>query len=338
MRSLAIGACVGALLTIAVPAAAQGAASDQSEDAAPAVSQQAAATLASLHPQRGRIPIDSAHATLDLGNAYDFYGAADARKILVDVWGNPPASADKVLGIVMPAGTSPMSDSWGAVVTYEDSGFVSDSDAAEVNYAELMTKMKEGEAERNDQRKSQGYPPIHLAGWAEQPTYDAATHSVVWAQDLSFDDTPVHTLNYDVRTLGRHGVLSINFISAMGQLPAIRAAAKAFTQHAAFDTGSRYSDFDSSTDKEAEYGIGGLVAAGVGVAAAKKLGLLAILLKFLKPIAIAAIAGFAVLRNKIAALFGRKSVAGDDWAYEEEPAPSAPGPGERGDLSGGDRS
>ncbi|MEE4450028.1 DUF2167 domain-containing protein [Novosphingobium resinovorum] len=260
----------------------------------------------SLNPQRGRIAIAQANATLDLGDAYDFYGQADARKILVQVWGNPPQAGENVLGLVMPAGASPLSDNWGAVVTYEDTGFVSDDDAAEADYAELLSQMQEGEAERNEQRKAQGYPAIHLAGWAETPRYDAATHSVVWAQDLSFTDTPVHTLNYDVRTLGRRGVLSINFISSMSQLPSIRQAAKAFTTHASFDSGSRYADFDASTDKKADYGIGGLVAAGVGLAVAKKLGIFALMLKFIKPILIALVAGFAVLRNRIAALFGRR--------------------------------
>jgi uncharacterized membrane-anchored protein len=260
----------------------------------------------SLNPQRGKFPIPEASATLDLGETYDFYDKADARKILVDIWRNPPTSADNVLGLVMPAGASPLSDSWGAVVTYEDTGFVSDDDAEDVDYGELLNKMQEGEAESNERRKSQGYPAIHLAGWAEAPKYDAATHSVVWAQDLAFDETPVHTLNYDVRTLGRKGVLSINFISGLNQLPSIREAAKTFTTHAAFDAGARYTDFDASTDKEAEYGIGGLVAAGVGVAVAKKLGFLAILLKFIKPILFAVVAGFALLRGRIAALFGRK--------------------------------
>jgi uncharacterized membrane-anchored protein len=284
---------------------------------APQVPAKVEQLVGSLNPQRGKFAIAEANATLDLGQTYDFYDKADARRILVEVWGNPPASADNVLGLVMPAGASPLSDSWGAVVTYEDTGFVSDDDAQDVDYAELMTQMQQGEAERNEQRQQQGYPAIHLAGWAETPKYDAATHSVVWAQDLSFTDTPVHTLNYDVRTLGRKGVLSINFISAMNQLPSIREAATAFTHHAAFDAGSRYADFDASTDKEAEYGIGGLIAAGVGVAAAKKLGVLAILLKFLKPILLAVVAGAAMLRGRIAALFRRKREPEIEW---EEPA------------------
>ncbi|QDK32466.1 DUF2167 domain-containing protein [Sphingomonas sp. IC081] len=282
------------------------------------------AAAKSLQPRHGKIAIAEAHATLDLGDAYDFYGPEDARKILVDIWGNPSQSADRVLGMVMPAGASPLSDAWGAVVTYEETGFVSDDDAGKVDYAELLTQMREGEDENNEKRKAEGYPAMHLAGWAEQPTYDAGTHSVVWAQDIAVGDAASHTLNYDVRTLGRRGVLSLNLVSSMDQLSDVRQAATAFADHAAFDQGARYQDYDSSTDKTAEYGIGGLIAAGVGVAAAKKLGILAILLKFLKPIAIAAIAAFAVLRNKIAGLFGRRKAEEDDPSFEEQQPVAAP--------------
>lgn len=294
---------------------------------APQVPAQAVEIVKSLRPQRGKIAIAEAHATLDLGQAYDFYDKADARRILVDIWRNPPEAASSVLGLVMPAGTSPLDDGWGAVVTYEDTGFVSDSDAAEVDYDALLTQMREGEGERNEQRTKQGYPAIHLAGWAERPAYDAGTHSVVWAQDLAFTDIPTHTLNYDVRTLGRKGVLSINFIAGLDQLPSIREAARSFTTHATFDAGSRYADFDPSTDKEAEYGIGGLIAAGVGVAAAKKLGLLALLLKFIKPIIFAVVAGFALLRGRIAALFGRRPEP--EAAWEKSDGDGVGGPEDR---------
>ncbi len=260
----------------------------------------------SLHPQQGKISLPTARVTLDLGKDYDFYGPEDARTILVTIWNNPADSANGVLGLVMPAGKSPLTDAWGGVITYEPTGYVSDSDAAEVDYAALLDQLREGEAGSNAERKAAGYPEIHLMGWAENPHYEKATHSVVWARDLKFSDSAVNTLNYDLRTLGRGGVLSVNFISQMPRLAEVKRAANTFASHASFDPGARYADFDPNLDKKAEYGIAGLVAAGVGVAAAKKLGLLAILLKFLKPALFALAAGLAALRGKIAALFTGK--------------------------------
>ena len=51
---------------------------------------------------------------------------------------------------------------------------------------------------------------------------------------------------------------------------------------------------------------------------------MAILLKFLKPLAVAAIAAFAVLRNKIAGLFGRRKREEDDPSFGEEQPVAAP--------------
>lgn len=261
--------------------------------------------LASLHPQSGRIALPDAHATLDLGQAYDFYSAEDARKILVDLWQNPSSVAEGVLGLVMPHGRGPATDSWGAMVTYEASGYVSDDDAAETDYGELLGQLKEATEGANEERTKSGYPAMHLIGWAENPKYDNATHSAVWARDLKFEGAPVDSLNYDVRTLGRNGVLSINFLSEMPQLGSIRGAAQTFADHASFDKGFAYADFDPSLDKKAEYGVGGLIAAGAGLVVAKKLGLLAVFLKFLKPLIVVVLAGFAAFKNKIAGLFGR---------------------------------
>ena len=49
----------------------------------------------------------AAKAALDLGTTYDFCGPANARTILVNIWGNPAAIADGVLGILALAGKFP---------------------------------------------------------------------------------------------------------------------------------------------------------------------------------------------------------------------------------------
>ena len=260
---------------------------------------------ASLHPQTGHVALRDAHATLDLGQVYDFYGPDDARTIIVELWHNPPSVGQGVLGMVLPAGKSPLSDAWGAVVTYDASGHVDDADANDTDYAEILDSLKKGTEERNPDRIAKGYQATHLSGWAEYPRYNPATHTVVWAQDLAFEGEAAHGLNYDLRTLGRNGVLSVNFVSSMARLPEIRTAAASFAAHAAFDTGARYADYDPSIDKKAEYGVGGLVAAGLGVVLAKKLGLLALFVKFIKPLSFAVIALFAVLRKRIGGLFRR---------------------------------
>lgn len=277
-----------------------------------------------LDPKTGAIDLSSANATLELGEDYIFYDENDTREILTVLWGNPPENAQGALGLVMPAGSSPISDAWGAVVSFEETGYVSDDDAEDTDYNELLTALQEGTREANPSRVAAGYPEITLVGWAESPAYDRATHSVVWAQDIAFSDSEERTLNYDVRTLGRYGVLSLNLVAAMPQLPIIREAAQDFAAHASFNPGARYQDFDPSIDETAEYGVAGLIAGGAGAAAlaAKKTGLIGIILAFLakfgKFIAIGAVvlfgAAFGPIKRKLG--FGAQE---EEYFEEEEP-------------------
>ncbi len=276
--------------------------------------------LNSLDPKQGDIALPQANATLNLGANYDFYSRSDAVGILVDLWGNPPVQDDSLLGLILPAGVSPISETWGAVISFEDIGYVSDYDAAVVDFDELMEQLQEAGEASNEEREAAGYPAVHVIGWAERPKYDAETHSVIWARDVEFEDATEHTLNYDLRTLGRRGVLSVNFVSPLAELDDIRVAASDFASHASFDVGSRYEDFDPSVDAEAGYGIGGLVAGGVGLAAAKKFGLLAILAKFGKFIVLGAIALFGALWRPIARVLGL-SKPEEEYYYEEAEAP-----------------
>ena len=266
----------------------------------------------SEHPHWGDVMVPGADAMLHLGKAYYFLDAADAKRVIVEAWGNPPSAAEGVLGLVIPAGKN-FSDSWGAVVTWEASGWVDDKDASSTDYSHLIKQIQDGEDEENRQRQHDGFPTSHLIGWAQPPTYDAAAHSAIWARDIQFGGQHDDTLNYDVRLLGRRGVLSLNMVDSMPDLPQIRAAAKDLARTATFDPGARYADYKPGIDKSAGYGIAGLVAAGLGVAAAKKLGLLAVVLAFGKKfivVVMAALAGVgAWFRRQWARLRGKPVAA-----------------------------
>ena len=273
-----------------------------------------------LHPATGDIRIAEANAVLHLGKDYYFLPAAEAKRVLVDAWGNPPSVATGALGLVFPAGKTFLEDTWAAVVTYEATGYVSDEDAQSTDYSELITQMREGEEELNKERTDAGYPAQHLVGWAQQPQYDPKTHSVVWAQNVQFTGQSDNSLNYDVRLLGRHGVLSLNMLTGMSKLAETRDAAAKFANVAEFGTGARYADYQPGTDKKADYGVAGLVAAGVGLAAAKKLGLLAIILAFGKKFLILILAVFGGLGTWVKRRFlGGASEADEEAAQQGEP-------------------
>ena len=288
-----------ALAAFAAPAGAQD--GNQTTGSAELVS-----FIKNLHKQTGDVTIPAAHAVMHLGTRYYFLGPDEAKRVLVDVWRNPPSEAEGVLGLIMPAGKTVLDESWGAIVTYEDTGYVPDSDASSQDYDKVLSDMRSGEAEANEQRRKDGYPEAHLMGWAQPPSYDKASHSLVWARDIKFGNATVDGLNYDVRALGRHGVLSLNMLWDMPHLSDTRAAATELGKAAAFDKGSAYADYDKSVDKTAEYGLAGLVAAGAGIVVAKKLGLLAIMFGFGKWILVGLAAVGATMRRWIGKLFNRQ--------------------------------
>lgn len=261
----------------------------------------------SLKPIRGVVALPSAKASLNLGTQYYFLSAEDARKVLTEGWGNPPSASSDVLGMVFPIGKTFLDDTWGAVVRYEHTHYVSDEDASTADYDAMMTDIKASVGEENVEREKGGYSSLTVFGWAQPPTYNATRHDLIWAEDIQFGDEKDHTLNYDVRHLGRSGVLSMNIISTMSKLPEVRQAAINVGATAEFDAGSRYADYEAG-DQKAEYGLAGLVAAGVGLGVAKKAGLLAVALVFLKKGAFIIAAAAAGLAGWVRKFLRRKDV------------------------------
>lgn len=236
--------------------------------------------LADVTPGRGTVSLERAPVMLTVTDAFDFYSASETRTILEDLWSNPPD--DTVLGMVFPAGLSPVDAPWGAVFTYEETGYVTDDDAASTDYAQLLREMQHNTTQANKDRIEQGFEEVHLVGWAVPPSYDSESHRLIWAKDLLFADAGgIHTLNYDMRLLGRRGVLSINLIGAMDALSEVRAAGPEVLALASFNPGATYADYVEG-DKTAGYGVAALIAGGAGAAVLKKTGLLAVVLIFLK--------------------------------------------------------
>jgi uncharacterized membrane-anchored protein len=242
------------------------AASAQAPDAAA----QLKGFIDSLKFRSGDIAVPEAEAKFHLGTQFRYLDKADARRVLEELWGNPPD--ESILGMVVPTATPLDSEkSWAVVVTYSDEGYVSDEDAAKTDYSALLTELKEATREENAARKEAGYEPVELVGWAVPPRYDAASKKLYWAKEIAFQGGEQHTLNYDVRVLGRRGFLSLNAVAGMSELGAVQSGMQQLLPSAEFDAGARYADYDSSSDKAAGYGIAALIGGGI----AAKTGLLA---------------------------------------------------------------
>jgi uncharacterized membrane-anchored protein len=257
-------------------------------------------TAPPLDYQTGDVLLPSKVASLHLGTRYRYLNPGETEKLLV-AWGNPPGSDTQ--GAVVPTGVEPFSDAgWAVILTYEEEGHIDDSDANEIDYDDMLEEMKEAEVDENQARKDAGYEAVHTVGWAEKPRYDSSAKKLYWAKELDFEGSKEHTLNYDVRVLGREGVLSMNAVATIGQLEQIRGDMQPLLEIAEFNEGYRYAEFNPKTDRLAEYGLGALIAGGV----AAKLGLFAKIGAFLLAFKKFIIFGLIAIGGFVARLFGKK--------------------------------
>jgi uncharacterized membrane-anchored protein len=265
---------------------------------------------AGLKYEKGVVTLKDGLAKISLSDKFNYLNPDDAQKVIVDLWGNPPR--EKSLGMIVPAGFKPSAEnSWAVVITYDEDGYVKDDEAASINYSDLLKQMQEGTRGASEERKKAGYEPIELVGWAQPPHYDAASHKLYWAKELKFGEGGENTLNYDIRALGRRGVLSLNAVGAISQLNDIEHDMQSVLGLVEFNEGHRYSDFLPGTDKIAAYGIGALIAGKLAVKAGLFKVLIGVLIAAKKFVLIALVAIGAFLKK----LFTGKSR--DD---AEEPA------------------
>jgi len=241
-------------------------------------------------------------AVINVPKGYKFLDAKQSQYVLHKLWGNPPDSS--TLGLLFPEDQNPFTENgWAIDITYSDEGHIDDDDADDIDYDDLLEEMKKDVEEANKVRVQEGYPKFHLIGWATKPFYDSEHKKLHWAKELKFDSTEGNTLNYNIRVLGRSGMLMLNAIGNMKQFHAINKDIDKVISSVEFADGHKYSEFNPDVDKVAAYGIGALVAGKV----LAKVGFFALIAKFGKLIILGIISLFAVLRKKIFGLFGKKT-------------------------------
>jgi uncharacterized membrane-anchored protein len=274
-------------------------------DDRPKSKDEAQALAATLKFQQGEVILQNGLATLKVPDGLRFLNGHDAGTVLVKLWGNPPMPDP--LGLLMPANAGPLSpEAWAVIITYEEEGYVKDKDAEKIDYADLLKQMQKATSDANKEREKLGYAPVELVRWAAPPRYDKAVHKLYWAKELKFGGERENTLNYNIRVLGRRGVLVLNAVAAMSQLPEIERSAPKILASLDFNPGHRYADFsEAAGDKVASYGIAALVAGGV----AAKLGLFKGLWVLLLGAKKFVIVGFLAVAAWLRKLFGKTKPA-----------------------------
>lgn len=249
--------------------------------------------------ESGKISLPEGDGTLNVPKGFKFLNAEQTQNVLSNLWGNPEDKT--VLGSLVPDGKGVThNNSWMFVISYQGDGYVKDDDAGDIDYDDLLKTMKEDVAAENEERKKGGYSEVELIGWASKPYYDNTLKVLHWAKELEFGHDKNHTLNYDLRVLGRKGMYNISAVAGIDQLAEVKASIPEIIKSVEFNDGNKYLDFDADTDTVAAWTIGGLVAGKV----LAKVGFFAILAKFAKFIVIGIVAAFAAIKKF---LFGNKA-------------------------------
>src|SRR5262249_47308067 len=114
-------------------------------------------------------------ATLALPDRMWFVPAPEADRLL-HAWGNPQ-QATNLVGLV----TGSAGSDWTVVIRYIGDGHVRDDEARSWNPDDLLADLIKGTEASNQQRVERGFPALEIVGWLERPSYQFATHRLVWA-------------------------------------------------------------------------------------------------------------------------------------------------------------
>jgi len=202
---------------------------------------------------------------IQVPDGYEYAADADARTLL-ELYGNP--RNPNILGALR---SQSENADWTLIFKFDAIGYVNDADKDSIDANEILSSFQAGLPEMNQLRRQMGLSECRSITWMEQPFYDTQTNNLTWALNLGFPEG--NSVNYDIRMLGRRGVMEATLLGDPATYGQAVPEVKRLLSGYAFTPGNKYSEWVQG-DKVAAYGLTGLVAGG-GIAAAAKTGLLA---------------------------------------------------------------
>lgn len=228
--------------------------------------------------------------SVNVPEGYFFYNSKDTQTILERMENLINGTE---LGMI-----SPEDFSWIIIFEFKDVGYVKDTgEDADIDADEILDSFRKGVAAANKEKQSRGWSTTELIGWSTPPHYNRATQNLEWGLQFRSSDSGNLFDNYNVRLLGREGVMEVILVGDAASYTEAMAETREILKGFSFTEGKTYAEFRQG-DKLAGYGLAALVAGGT-LAAAAKTGLLT---KFFKPI----LAGVAALGALVLNLFRRK--------------------------------
>ncbi|MEZ5302520.1 MAG: DUF2167 domain-containing protein [Verrucomicrobiales bacterium] len=232
-------------------------------------------------------------AEIEIPEGYRFTNARGCVQ-LMELYGNPKTGIEQ--GLIGPEDLS-----WCIVFEFEEVGYVKDDEKDELDADEMMDQMIENQKEGNKYRVERGLDELFLNGWAMEPRYNEETNNLEWGIKLrsSFGGESV---NFNTKLLGRHGVMNAILICDTDQLEALLPLHQELISKFHYQAGKTYAEYQEG-DKIAEYGLAALSVGG-GAVVATKLGLFAVLGKFLGKMWKIVVVGVLAIGAFLKKLFG----------------------------------
>lgn len=249
---------------------------------------------------------DMKRAKIRFGDELRFISAKDTQKLL-ELTGNQSDGSE--VGLL-----EHKEDQWWVIFEFADVGYVKDDEKDSLKADELLESIRRGTEAANEHRKERGIPPLNVLGWHTPPQFNDQTKQLEWA--VTAESEGGKSVNYNVRILGRNGVMSAILVEELDRLEATLPKFRALLQDFTYQQGESYAEFKQG-DKVAQYGLGALVLGGAA-AGAYKLGLLGGLLAFFKKgwkLVVVAVAGVVA--------FLKKLITGDKQRHQTPPPPPA---------------
>ena len=211
-------------------------------------------------------------AVLNLPSGAVFLPEAPAKSFMQRL-GNK--TDDNFLGMIMPWEQG----DWFITLEFIPSGYVADDDAKNWKADDLLQSIRDNTEKANAERRKQGVPELDILGWVEKPHYDNIHHRLIWsilAKEKGAQAPDTNIINYKMLALGRQGYISLVMVTDAAVIQARKPIAAAMLSDVNFTGGKRYTDFNASTDRVAEYGL----AALIGGVVIHKLGFFALIAAF----------------------------------------------------------
>ena len=203
--------------------------------------------------------------------------------------GGEPVSG-KELGFVSPNAED---QNWSLFFDFDAIGYVKDDEKDKLDADAILTSIREGNEHANEIRRQNKSPEMQITGWHTKPIYNPTTKNLEWCIAATVSGHSL--LNYNIRKLGREGVMEITLVTAPASLDADLPKVRSLLDRFTFVSGKTYGEWKAG-DKIAEYGLAALIAGGAAAVALKS----GLLQKLIKPLIIGVIA----LGGFLAKLFG----------------------------------